>query len=130
MPPAKTPAIIRIATSSEKLPAKAQTSVVVTTITRLKFISRVLPKKSPTVPRIGCVNAYGKVKAVERSAAVLTSTPRSCAILGTTGSTARENSAEAKTTRKATLRTGGMAAAPGWGLGVLGQRVELHQSLK
>jgi hypothetical protein len=36
--------------------------------------------------------------------------PRSWAIFGMTGSTARENSVEAKTTRKATLRTGGMAA--------------------
>ena len=47
MPPAQTPAMMRMVTSSVKLLAKAQISVVVTTAARLIFISRVLPKKSP-----------------------------------------------------------------------------------
>ena len=46
-----------MATSSEKLVATAQTSAVVTTISRLIFISRVLPKKSPMVPSTGCTSA-------------------------------------------------------------------------
>ena len=46
-----------MATSTEKLLAKAQTNVVTTTIARLKFISRVLPKKSPTTPSTGCISA-------------------------------------------------------------------------
>jgi hypothetical protein len=37
--------------------ANAQISVVVTTAARLKFISRVLPKKSPIVPKTGWVKA-------------------------------------------------------------------------
>ena len=57
MPPASMPAMTRIATSSEKLLAKAQTRVVVTTTARLIFISRVLPKKSPIVPSTGCMMA-------------------------------------------------------------------------
>jgi hypothetical protein len=55
------------------------------------------------------VKAYGNVNALDSSAAVLTSTPTSAAIFGMTGSTARENSVEAKTTRLTTRRTGGMA---------------------
>jgi 4-aminobutyrate aminotransferase-like enzyme len=50
------------------------------------------------------------VNALDNSAAVFTSTPTSAAIFGMTGSTARENSVEAKITRLTTLRTGGMAA--------------------
>jgi hypothetical protein len=73
-------------------------------------MSRVLPKKSPIVPRTGWVKAYGNVNALDNSAAVFTSTPTSAAIFGMTGSTARENSVEAKITRLTTLRTGGMAA--------------------
>jgi hypothetical protein len=42
----------------------------------------------------------------------LTSMLRSAAIFGTTGSTARENSVDANTTRLTILRTGGMAVAP------------------
>ena len=57
MPPASMPATTRMATSSEKLLAKAQTSVVITTTARLRFISRVLPKKSPMVPSAGCMKA-------------------------------------------------------------------------
>jgi len=49
------------------------------------------------------------VNALDSSAAVFTSTPTSAAIFGMTGSTARENSVEAKMTRLTTLRTGGMA---------------------
>jgi hypothetical protein len=49
------------------------------------------------------------VNALDKSAAVFTSTPTSAAIFGMTGSTARENSVEAKMTRLTTLRTGGMA---------------------
>src|SRR5580692_2192955 len=50
---------------------------------------------------------------------------RSDAILGMTGSTARENSVDAKITRLTTLRTGGMALPS-----LFGQRVEFHQPLK
>ena len=46
-----------MATNSEKLWAKAQTSVVITTIARLRFISRLLPKKSPMVPIAGWAKA-------------------------------------------------------------------------
>ena len=57
MPPAQTPAMTRMVTSTVKLLAKAQISVVVTTAARLIVISRVLPKKSPTVPSAGCMMA-------------------------------------------------------------------------
>ena len=57
MPPAHMPAMMRMVTSSVKLLAKAQISVVVTTAARLIFISRVLPKKSPMVPSAGCMMA-------------------------------------------------------------------------
>ena len=57
MPPAHMPAMMRMVTSSVKLLAKAQINVVVTTAARLIFISRVLPKKSPTVPSAGCMMA-------------------------------------------------------------------------
>jgi hypothetical protein len=57
MPPAQTPAMTRMVTSSEKSLAKAQINVVVTTAARLIFMSRVLPKKSPTVPSAGCMMA-------------------------------------------------------------------------
>src|SRR6202041_1093846 len=49
------------------------------------------------------------VNALDSSAAVFTSMARSAAIFGITGSTARENSVEAKITRLTILRTGGMA---------------------
>ena len=57
MPPAQTPATIRIATSTGKLEMKALRTVVVTTAARLAFISRVLPKKSAMVPSAGCISA-------------------------------------------------------------------------
>ncbi len=56
-PPATSPAATRIATSSEKLVATAQTSAASATTSRQTFISRVLPKKSPTVPSAGCTSA-------------------------------------------------------------------------
>ena len=56
-PPATSPAATRMATSSEKLVATAQTSAAIETTSRHRFISRVLPKKSPVTPRAGCTNA-------------------------------------------------------------------------
>ena len=53
MPPASSPATTRIATSSGKLVASAQSRPAIDTITRLTFISRVLPKKSAMVPSTG-----------------------------------------------------------------------------
>jgi hypothetical protein len=52
------------------------------------------------------------VNAVDSSAAVLTAMPRSLAIFGTTGSTARVNSVEAKMTRLTMRRTGGITQIP------------------
>ena len=46
-PPATSPATIRMATSSGKLVATAQTSAASATTNTQTFISRVLPKKSP-----------------------------------------------------------------------------------
>ena len=65
------------------------------------------------VPKAGCISAYGNVNALDNSAAVFTSMARSAAIFGTIGSTARENSVEANTTRLTILRTGGIAALLG-----------------
>ena len=56
-PPATSPATTRIATSSEKLVATAQTSAASATPARTQFISRVLPKKSPVTPSAGCISA-------------------------------------------------------------------------
>src|SRR5580704_2092994 len=50
---------------------------------------------------------------------------RSAAIFGMTGSTARENSVDAKITRLTTRRMGEMGL-----LSLFGQRVECHQALK
>jgi hypothetical protein len=60
-PPATSPATIRMATSSEKVVATAQTSPDNATTSTQKFISRVLPKKSPVTPSAGCTSAYGNV---------------------------------------------------------------------
>ena len=57
IPPASAPATMRIATSSGKLVASAQTMPASDTTSRLTFINRVLPKKSAIVPRIGCTSA-------------------------------------------------------------------------
>src|SRR6266851_5211635 len=61
IPPATSPAATRMATSSEKLVATAQTSADNAITSRHRFISRVLPKKSPVTPSAGCTNAYGNV---------------------------------------------------------------------
>jgi hypothetical protein len=88
--------------------ATAQTNAAIATTSRHRFISRVLPKKSPVTPRAGCTNAYGNVYALDSSAAVATSMSRLSAIIGITGSTARVNKVWAKTTRATIFRTGGM----------------------
>ena len=56
-PPATRPAAIRMATSSQKSLATAQTSVASAITSTQRFISRVLPKKSAVTPRIGCTIA-------------------------------------------------------------------------
>ena len=56
-PPATNPATMRMATRRWKLVAMAQTRAASPTTNRLTFISRVLPKKSAKVPRIGCTSA-------------------------------------------------------------------------
>jgi hypothetical protein len=53
------------------------------------------------------------VKALERSAAVFGSIARSAAILGISGSTAREKMVDAKTTRLTILRMSGTAGLVG-----------------
>ena len=56
-PPATSPATIRMATSSEKLVATAQTSAASAITSTQAFISRVLPKKSPVTPSTGWISA-------------------------------------------------------------------------
>src|SRR6266511_1024701 len=130
-PPATIPAATRIATRNEKLVATAPASAASVTMSRHAFISRVLPKKSPIVPSAGCTRAYGNANAEESSAAVLTSTRRSAAICGITGSTARVNSVCANTTRPTIFRTGRMAGvASTLGVRLLGQPVEFDQRAK
>ena len=56
-PPATSPATIRIATSSGKLVATAQSSAATAITSTQTFISRVLPKKSPVTPSTGWISA-------------------------------------------------------------------------
>src|SRR5262245_45361793 len=57
IPPVTSPAATRMARSSEKLIAIAQTSADSATTSKQTFISRVLPKKSPVTPNAGCTSA-------------------------------------------------------------------------
>ena len=68
-------------------------------------ISRVLLNMSASAPNTGCINAYGKVKAVDSNAAVAGSTFNPPAICGMTGSTERMNSDVAKITNAKRLMT-------------------------
>ena len=97
-PPAAIPARIREAIRTGKLVAVAPIAAVAMSASKHAVITRVLPNASVSGPRTGWMRANGRANAVYSKATRSGVTPRSAAIAGTIGSTARLNSDVANAT--------------------------------
>src|ERR1043166_7488757 len=99
--------------------------------TRQIVISRALPTMSAAAHSTGWTMAKVKANTAEKPAALAMLTPKSWAICGSTGSSARPERLAANVVSAMMLRAGGSEVVVTRGvLGlVLGQRVERHQPL-
>jgi hypothetical protein len=104
------PATMREMNSDVKSVVNAPTRVLASRMTRLKRITRVLPMRSPSGPNTGCAATHGSANAVAKSAACCTSTPKSAAICGRTGSVMRDAEAAKKLLRQMTAKARVMPA--------------------